>query len=206
MADTISTYAELQAAVGDWLNRDETQLAASPKQLIMLFEARMNRVLRVPEMEELATSTTTEETLALPSDFLELRELRVDDEVIPGWSPQALREYYQDSTETEVKGYALVGNEILLQPAPGASVTVALTYYEKIPALSDSNTTNWLLEKHPDLYLAGSIARANLFLHDSDGAAQWAAYETAILDELMAAGIKQRLPAGPLASRPAVYE
>jgi hypothetical protein len=38
---------------------------------------------------------------------------------------------------------------------PLSTNDIELTYYAKVPALSDSNTTNWLLTAHPGLYIHG---------------------------------------------------
>ena len=34
----------------------------------------------------------------------------------------------------------------------------------KVPALSDSNTSNWVLESHPNVYLFGALSHAESFL------------------------------------------
>ncbi len=51
---SISTYAELQTAVGNWLNRAD--LTARIPEFIELFEARVKRDLRVRQMEKRATA------------------------------------------------------------------------------------------------------------------------------------------------------
>jgi hypothetical protein len=199
----LSTYAELQTSIANWLNRSD--LTSLIPDFITLFEARANRKLRVPEMEAQSTTSTSAETLALPSDFLILREIRVDGEVIASWAPQTLRNYYQDSTSSTPLGYAIVGTEILLQPAPGDAVEVDITYLARIENLSSSNTTNWLLEKHPDIYLSASLAIARAYLMDPLSADIGAAAD-AFIDELNDLGNKMRTPAAQLVSRAAVTE
>ena len=69
-----------------------------------------------------------------------------------------------------------------LLPVPDGSYTLRMEYYQKIPALSDSNTSNWLLEKHPDVYLHSALFYANKFLRDPEGMA----IAKADLDEALA--------------------
>jgi hypothetical protein len=55
--------------------------------------------------------------------------------------------------------YSVVGSDFQFFPAPeaGSSYTAALTYWQKIPALSEANPTNWLLTAAPDAYLYGAL-------------------------------------------------
>jgi hypothetical protein len=59
-------------------------------------------------------------------------------------------------------------------PTPNASFTAELLYYQKIPALSDSNTSNWLLEEFPDVYLYGSLTHSAPYLSEDERIAVWA--------------------------------
>ena len=67
----ISTYAELQTAVGNWLARSD--LTSRIPEFIDLGEARINRILRSRSMITEATlnPSTTLKTLALPSGWME---------------------------------------------------------------------------------------------------------------------------------------
>ena len=57
-----------------------------------------------------------------------------------------------------------------------------MVYFAKIPALSDSATSNWLLERHYDLYLYGSLVQAALYLKDDPTA--WATLFDSALAEI----------------------
>ena len=59
------------------------------------------------------------------------------------------------------------------------------SYYKAIGALSDSNTTNYILSKHPAIYLYGSLYHAANFLGgiDQTQLGQWLQmYSTALED------------------------
>ena len=66
---SITTYAELQTAVGDFLNRSD--LTATIPTFIDLCEAQLQRDIRHWKMEQRATSTAAGQSVALPVDFLE---------------------------------------------------------------------------------------------------------------------------------------
>ena len=73
----IGTYAELQTAVANWLDRgDPTDRIV---EFIDLAEARMNRNLRLRLMETTATGTLTAGTREydLPTDYIQAREFHL---------------------------------------------------------------------------------------------------------------------------------
>ena len=57
----------------------------------------------------------------------------------------------------EPRYYAITAGEIEVFPVPDGTYSTELYYYAKIDALSDSNTSNWLLEYFPDAYLYGAL-------------------------------------------------
>src|SRR5258708_28646299 len=65
------------------------------------------------------------------------------------------------------------------------SAQVQLEYYAKIPSLSNSTPTNWLLTSHPDLYLFGSLVETNMYAVDTERAGLWKARRDEIMQELI---------------------
>jgi hypothetical protein len=52
--------------------------------------------------------------------------------------------------------------------------------------LSDANTSNWLLERHPDVYLYGALLQAAPYLRDDERVALWTPlYGQAIEDMIL---------------------
>ena len=72
----ISTYSDLQAAVGNWLNR--TDLTDRVPDFIALSEAQMNRRLRVRQMVTRAEAILAGEFVDAPSDMLEPIQLALE--------------------------------------------------------------------------------------------------------------------------------
>ncbi|PXA16740.1 hypothetical protein DD876_13330, partial [Staphylococcus pseudintermedius] len=49
-----------------------------------------------------------------------------------------------------------------------------ILYYAKIPPLSTTNQTNWLIESHPDVYLSQCMLNARRFVKaERDQIAEW---------------------------------
>ena len=163
---TITNYSTLQSAIADYLNRAD--LTSQIQTFIQFVEADLNTRLRCREMIVRATTTNDDEFVKLPLDFLEALNLQI----VGGASP--LRYVTLDEADminkaqvlTQVSVYSLMNGAIELIPPPSTDVEIEMVYYGKIPALTDSNTTNWLLTKAPDVYLYGALVHAAPFLMD----------------------------------------
>lgn len=135
---------------------------------IGLCEAKLNRSLRVADMEKTATISLVDGNSDLPPDYLEAREvLGANGLSINGWSLSGLSDRYR-SYGGVPQGYAIVGN--VLQARPISTSNLTMTYYAKIPPLSPSAPTNWLLEKAPDVYLYGLCEEIAIWQKDADAA------------------------------------
>src|SRR5690349_24935247 len=71
-----TTFTGLKSDIADHLNRSD--LTAKIPGFIRRVEERLNRILRVPEMEETTTLTTDAERIDLPTDFRKARALYLD--------------------------------------------------------------------------------------------------------------------------------
>jgi hypothetical protein len=82
--------------------------------------------------------------------------------------------------------FALVGNQIEVLPPPDTGYTAELTYVATLAKLSDSNASNWILERHPDVYLYGSLLQAAPYLRDDERVGLWTPlYAQAIEDMIL---------------------
>jgi hypothetical protein len=162
----ITNYASLKAAIADYLNRGD--LTSQIPLFIQFVEADLETRIRCREMIVQTTITSTLGDVALPADWLEAINLKIDG----GQTP--LRYITLDEADiitseqvyTQPRFYTIVEDVIRLVPAPGTNEDIDLIYYSKIPALSDVTTTNWLLTKAPDVYLYGALVHAAPFLVD----------------------------------------
>jgi hypothetical protein len=180
---SITTYAELKTAVGNWL--DHTLYTARVPEFIALFEATANRKLRVREQEATATLAPASGSVALPADYLAWRRVtwtgspRVELQYV---HPSYLQAAYPSSPTDVPRIFAIEGATLKVRPVDDTNLE--FQYFQKIAALSDSATTNWLLTAHPDLYLFGSLVEAEMFGVNDERAPLWKARRDEIFDEI----------------------
>lgn len=144
----------------------------------MLAETKFNRELRTREMEASTTLTPTSGVCTLPADYLEMRRIYIDSAVpveLEYLPPEQFHLKYPVLTNngfSPSRYYTIEGGSILLSDV-STSTAVKILYYQKIPALTIANTTNWLLTKHPDLYLAESLSEAYDVIKNEVLAQKW---------------------------------
>lgn len=183
----ITTYAELQTAIGDWLNRAD--LDQKIPDFIRLAESTLNDVLRSADMVAQSTSIAiTSGRATLPADALEIVYAQVassEDEPLEQVTPQQLTMLRRTRTRNAAnpRFYAIIGRDIVVTPTP-ASGSLDLDYYQRLPVLSDSNTTNWLLTDSPHIYLYTSLLHATPFLMDD---ARYAVFNNTVSQQVMSA-------------------
>jgi hypothetical protein len=187
---SISTYSQLKSTIGDWLNRDD--LVSAIPSFIALAEAQLERALRVRQMMERSTATIDTQYSALPADFLETKTFKITSSAPIQPLQFATLEQMDDfdaanSSQQRPTLFTIVGNQIRVHPAPDSSYTAELVYYAKLPKLSDSNTTNWLLTSSPDVYLYGALLQSAPYLKDDERMAVWTTLYTAGLESIKTA-------------------
>ena len=182
----ITTYAELQTAIGDWLNRAD--LDQKIPDFIRLAESTLNDVLRQADMITQSTGVTiTSGRATLPADALEVVYAQVgstEDEPLEQVSPQQLTMLRRTRTRDAAnpRFYAIIGRQIVVTPTP-SSGTLDIDYYQRIPALTTSNTSNWLLDDAPHVYLYTSLLHATPFLMDD---ARYQVFQNTVSQQVMA--------------------
>ena len=183
----INTYATLQSSISDWLNRSD--LTSAIKSFITLAEAQMNRSIRHREMIERAQATIDSEYSATPSDWVQSVSLVLETTPVTQLDYVTNEEMNRKKSASIATGkpqcYTHIGDEIQVYPAPDStSYTAELVYYAKIPSLSDTNTNNWLLLSHPDIYLYGSLMQSAPYLVDDQRIAVWGGLYQKAIDDL----------------------
>lgn len=202
----ISTYAELKSALSDWLGRGgDADFATRAPELVALFEADflIDPQNRFRQMEGRATATASEKYLALPSDYLEMRHLRItstDPEThLEYVTPAYLAQVWAGSQAGKPLAYTIQGDALAFGPAPDTEYTVEMDYYA-FTRLSDSATTNWLLTSYPNVYLYGSLVQAEAYLVNDARVPGWKALRDEALAKLRMSDTQARW-AGPIRRR-----
>ena len=205
---SIASYSELQTAVENWTAR--TDLTAIIPDWITITETEFNRKIRTRQMMVTQTTTPSSGQFSLPSDYLTWKNVRWNGSPfydLQYVDPEQFSNLYPDAPSANPKVFTVLGttdNVGIIKYTPVDSTTIDFTYYAKITSLSTSNTSNWLLSAHPDVYLFGTLAEANAYTKDYDQAAIWKTRRDALIEDINKLDQKTRGPAGirPLGPTP----
>lgn len=203
----LSTFAELKTSIADFLNRDD--LTSIIPTFITLAEADISRTLRHYKMEARATGqqSSGDQFMQVPSDWLENVRMTVTGSgtsVVRPASRDEIADRRQKNENVSTQSpylYAMVDGQFELYPTPVEDTDVELVYYQKVPALSDSNTTNWLLSDAPDVYLYGALVHSAPYLQEDARTAVWAQLYSASMLKLQEASDKARYSGSGLKMR-----
>lgn len=201
----LSTYTELQDAVANWLARND--LTARVPEFVTLCEAKLNRLLFVPQMETRSTTTcdTSDdepEFLSLPSDFQSMRRVRLSSVTgkprLNFMSQTQLDDYRYsiDNVSDQPVYFTIMGDELELAPTPNEDYTVEMVYRKNIPALA-SNSTNWLLTAAPDAYLYGALLESAPYIKEDSRIAVWATGFATVISDLNTLAFRNSFDSGP---------
>lgn len=197
----ILDYDDLLQAAADWLNRAD--LTDQVPAFVRFAEAQFNRELRVRDMMVRAYTTSANELVELPSDWLEHYSLTTADGGVLEYMTEANSNRLKgDGMAGETFGYTVVGNAIELVPMPGADMELRMVYYARIPHLGPSEPSNWLLAKYPDVYLYSVLLQAMPYLKDDARLATWIQLRAAMIESMrLESEAALRPRGGPLIAR-----
>lgn len=185
----ITTYQELQDHIADTLIR--TDLTTPITTFIQLAEASFKRDKRVRKLQTREFSLSADGN-SLPSDFHSLEswyhdgptyfgQIEIVNSDMIGWL-KANR--FGGAQLGPPFHAALVAGTVRFAPAPADTYATKMTYWRKIAALSDTNTSNWLLADHPDIYVYGTLVHTAPYLKDDNRLQIWQTLLTSALGEL----------------------
>jgi len=150
------------------------------------------------------------ENYALPGAFKSLKDLYHDGASQYGRivqvSPGELSERKRRHGDTGVPRFVAVievssGRKLRFAPEPSGTYTLRMIYEQQVDFLSDANTSNWLLQSAPDLYMWASLSAAEGFLQEDSRVDLWKKeYEQAANEYRL--DKKKREWGGPLTPRP----
>ncbi len=162
----LNSYSALKTSVANWLNRSD--LTTEIEDFVVLAEKDFNSKLRIRKMIAQSSVTINAETVALPTGFLQIRDFFITQggtkHSLTYITPTQMDQIKGSSTTAMPEVYTILGDNFRFAPTPAAAYTGTLNYYAKFAALSDSNTSNYILTHHPAIYLYGSLYHAANFL------------------------------------------
>ncbi len=170
------TYTEIIETVKGIADRPlDVELDTIMDSFITLTEANVNRNLRIDKMSTTHSIDTIEDTKSynLPDDFGSIRVAKLakldplEEKIINYVTPEGL-EYHRHGKENGIfditRVYTLINQKIHLSPTINSGFQLRLEYYQVVPHLSSSNTTNWLSNEYPDIYINGLLYRVKDFV------------------------------------------
>ena len=194
---SIATYAELQSAISNWLDRSD--LTSYTADFITIGESGIAREVRsqIQEQRTTASLSTTSPYINLPSDYLEHRSLWLSTSPKVNLEYLAPGEFFDRHPSTSTgspTSFTIIGDEIRFGPIPDSAYTVELWYWKKLTALSSA--VNTLFTGNPDLYLYASLAAAEPFLKNDKRIAVWESLYGRVRDQVNDLEMKKRYPSG----------
>jgi len=190
-----STYAELKDQVRNFINKPDIDQTIDT--FIDLAEADIARKVRHWKMEKRATVQLDDQYSRVPTDWLESIRFYLsggDTYELELASRAELLNRRMNSVNTSgrPKYYTMSDGAFEIYPTPDAAYTAELLYFSKNTALSDENTSNWLLSDYPDVYLYGTLAHTAPFLGEDQRLPIWAQLYQSALDGVNMASEKAR--------------
>lgn len=159
----IRGYADLLVTAGNYAGRND--VAHVLPLLLGLAEEKLNNELRVGQMEKAGILNIVGNEAFLPDDFLEMREAaNPAGRQLQSVPLSVLSSRYGHSGGQN--SYSVVRNTI--RTGAGFSGEMYIIYYARIPGLTPTNPTNWLLQLSPNTYLYALVEEIAIWSKNAD--------------------------------------
>jgi len=178
----LTNYTTFTATVESYLARND--LTSVIPDFVQMAQLRLSRDLRTERMLKVATTSPTDNKVAFPSDFLELREMHLQG------NPPILLEFqtpdlFFRNGQTTLSGrshyFTMLGTEFQFAPSQDTSYTVQILYYAQPTFISSTTASNLFLAYYPDALLYATLAEAEPYLYNDPRIQTWSAlYDRAI--------------------------
>ena len=199
----ITNYTDLQSTIADYLARSD--LTTQIPLFIQMAENRLRRDLRIRQMLKVVTTSTTsgDATVALPTDFLEMRDIHIEANPIHTLIYQNPSNFFRNAKAATLNEgypniYTVMGSEFQFAPTPDAAYTLKMVYYASPTYLSSTNSSNVFLANCPDLLLYASLGEAEPYLMNDARVATWAQLYDRGLNSLTISDDAAEQPAAPM--------
>jgi hypothetical protein len=171
---SLTNYSDLQTSVAGWLHRAD--LTAIIPDLVTLGEATINRKLRLLQMENVASLTTsiTDRFATLPTGFMEAIDLSLYLDDYPQTLTQVPLSKINGNSLTDQaqpRFYAISSN-IVFDVISDEVYTLSLRYLKKLDLATD--TTNYVMTTYPDIYLYATLMAAEPYMKNDKRLGIWA--------------------------------
>lgn len=191
----LATYSELVSTVESYLARSD--LTSIIPTFVQLAQQRMTRDLRTREMLKVSTTTATDGTVEIPTDFLEMREIHFQGNPPITLMYESPDKFFRDMMTT-TSGlpvyYTIIGYEFQFAPTPDSSKTLQLLYYAKPTFISSTVSSNLYLANYSDALLYATLAEAEPYLMNDNRIQVWATMYDRAIQNIMESDIGKKFP------------
>lgn len=217
---SLRSYDGLVSGIEGWLHRvGEPQLVTRIPEFIELVEDKLNHELRILAMEGRANLTLSDQTIDLPADYRGVRRM-----TLPGnpnykieftspasfWGRWFASEFGQPkfytiegAQEGSESDYTISFGPWRTETQEGDPQTVILLYWKMLPALSESQPTNWYTRNAVGLYLYGALIEASQYFNKPVAdTAKWAQNYDSLIQTVKSSDRDMRMPMDGAAQQP----
>jgi hypothetical protein len=177
-----TNYNSFVTTVENYLAR--TDLTSVIPDFVQMAQLRMSRDLRTEAMLKVATTTPTDNKVAFPTDFLELREMHFQGNppiILEFQSPDLFFRNGQTTLSGRSHYFTMLGTEFQFAPSQDSSYTIQILYYAQPTFISTTTSSNLYLAYYPDALLYATLAEAEPYLMNDPRVQTWSAlYDRAI--------------------------
>ena len=178
----LTNYTTFVSTVENYLAR--TDLTNVIPDFIQLAQTRMSRDLRTEKMLKVATTTMVDNTVSIPSDMLEVREIHLQGNppvILEYQSPDLFFKNFQTTLSGRPFYFTMLGSEFQFAPQPNGNQTVQILYYAQPTFISTTTASNLFLANYPDALLYATLAEAEPYLMNDGRIQTWSSlYDRAI--------------------------
>ncbi len=201
---SFADFDSLLDTISRWLDRPD--LVSDIPDFVYLAESELQRDchFRLSDATTTGTTVADQEYIDLPSDYVEARHFRFDEDQLPpldvrSWTEVSHLKKFHSGGHT--RAGVIHGDRIYVGPVPGA---VAFTFFYKagISHLSASNQSNFILTEYPDALFYGSLKHSAPFLGADERLAVWLSFYEPAKASAIQQEARSRTGFGPLAMRP----
>lgn len=172
----VTTYSELQDHVADTLNR--TDLTTPITTFIQMAEEELNRDMRVRKLQDLGTLSVSADGTAMPTDLRSVESWYHDGPTFRGpievVNADMIGHLKRRYGATGAPAFAaILGATAIYAPVPDDTFLTKFIYWRKIDLLTTTNTTNWLLDDHADIYIYATLMETAPYLKADNRIQTW---------------------------------
>ena len=174
-------YSDVVNLTLGYADRQDSEVTTRMDLFMRVTESRINRVLMTLDMSSRAKTPmdSATEYYPLPTNYSVMRAIKVIDNTNPASrvtllqvNPEQMANLVNNG-ETQFPCYTVISGAIQVQPFYDNTHSLEIDYFQTLPPLSSTATTNWLSDSNPDVYVFGLLVEINSFVKDAEATALW---------------------------------